>query len=311
MPNVSGGTIVMAASGPVHSNAGYPLHSPQQASFRHPLPSSGLSGRNRLNLTVHAPAYAEGQSILVSPRPPGTGGELMSIPVTVASAGPTTTSYPNATLRSSMVAMRTAAGPLPPKAKLTPRTPVGPEASRYRRPPMSATTAPPSEAAIMAGSAAMASSPRTDAHPRRTASSTQVPLISESVMTAQTGYDTAMLDRRADPEEGRRRFMAMMETMYERAFELSRSQSTEPSPRQQRLEALAEQLDQAGGLEALVKQRVAETLASILGGGRDAASKKSDDPSAMLATLVERIERLEERVGAKEAAAKAVMPHLQ
>ncbi|KAI9593360.1 hypothetical protein BDF19DRAFT_424532 [Syncephalis fuscata] len=295
MPNVSNGTIIMASSGPVHGNPNYALQSPQQASFRNPLPSSGISGRNRLNLTVHAPAYAEGQSILVSPRPPGTGGELVSIPVTVASAGPTTTSYANTGLRSSVVAMRTAAGPLPPKAKLTPRTPVGPEASRYRRPPMSATV-PPADGGMVAVMQ-VASSPRTETHPRRGSLNPQLVAHAEVAPSGPVAYDVPMLDHRVESEEGRRRFMSMMETMYERAFE-SPSRSVESSPRQQRLEVLAEQVDQAGGLEALVQERVSNTLATLLGG----ANNTENDAAAVIKALLTRIQRLEERLSAESTA---------
>jgi hypothetical protein len=165
-------------------------------------------------------------------------------------------------------------------------------------------TAPPNEAPIVTNTVVV-SSPRTDTHPRRAPPYSQPTLNAEPVAPVQATYDSAMLDRRTDSEDGRRRFMAMMETMYERAFESS-SQSAEPSPRQQRLEALAEQLDQAGGLEALIKERVSETLASILGGSSRSNIQKGDSPATILATLVNRIEQLEKHMEV-EAPAKSVV----
>ncbi|RKP05838.1 hypothetical protein THASP1DRAFT_32333 [Thamnocephalis sphaerospora] len=297
-------TVLHASQG--HSAVSYAAPSPQHPTFRHGPPSgSGLSNRNRLNLTVHAPSYNEGHTVMVSPRHP-VGGELMGVPTTVASAGPATTTYAAAGMRSAVVALRTAAGPLPPKAKLTPRTPVGPEASRYRRPPASATI-PSTEVTILASSAV--TSPRTEVHPRqRSTDATPLPLhqVSGTPATVVSSVPRHSAPNRShgDEELSRRQFMTMFETLYDRAFGVQQpvTPPSAPTPasastngdlgatQQKRLHEIASAVEGAGGLEALIRDRVQEALAAA---GLDA--------------LTERVRRLEAQSGLDKSSPEMTM----
>jgi hypothetical protein len=155
---------------------------------------------------------------------------------------------------------------------------------------MSATTAgtPQVEHGVLS---TIIASPRSESHPRHVSGTAAMslhgdprtaPVHGNSNSNNHSHYDPSLM-RRAESEESRRRFLGMIETLYDRAFDYPVSMA-ELSPRQQRLEELAEQVDQAGGsLDALVHQRVREELVAL----------------GDIGALAARVKRLEDHIGLK------------